>query len=63
MAKRHKLREAERLEGDLHRVIPKLVNQGGQALAAQVLKVSQATISTWLKQNGYRKIERWEKTA
>ncbi len=63
MAKRYKLREVERLEGDLHEVIPKLVNQGGQSFAALVLKVSQATISTWLKDNGYRKIERWEKSA
>jgi hypothetical protein len=63
MAKRYKLREVERLEGDLHEVIPKLVNQGGQAFAAIVLKVSQATISTWLKSNGYRKIERWEKAS
>lgn len=63
MAKRHKLREVARLEGDLHAVIPNLVNQGGQALAAQVLKVSQATISNWLKSNGYKKVERWEKGA
>jgi hypothetical protein len=63
MATRYKLREVERLEGDLNEVIPKLVNQGGQAFAAIVLKVSQATISTWLKTNGYKKVERWEKSA
>lgn len=53
MAKRHRLREVEKLVGDLHGVIPVLVNQHGQAEAARRLGVSQGTISRWLRVNGY----------
>ena len=41
--------------GDLHRVIPRLVNEGGQLKAAKVLGLSPATINKWLKDNGYQK--------
>ena len=53
MAKRFRLRELEQEHGDLHKVIPPLVNQHGQAEAARILGVSAATISIWLRDNGY----------
>lgn len=58
MAKPYKLRDLESQYGDLHKVIPKLVNQGGQQFAAFQLGVSISTVSTWLKDNGYiQKVE------
>lgn len=54
MAKRFVLRELEAEYGDLHQVIPKLVNEAGQAYAAHQLNTSQFTISKWLKDNGYK---------
>lgn len=53
MARRFKLKELEATKGDLHKVIPPLVNQIGQAGAAEELGVSQFTISRWLRDNGY----------
>jgi hypothetical protein len=53
MAKPNKLRELEQKHGDLHKVIPHLVNEHDQRKAAEILGVSTATISTWLKNNGY----------
>lgn len=61
MAKRNKLLELEQKHGNLDRVIPPLVNRGGQALAAERLGTSQATISNWLKDHGYIKTEFWQK--
>lgn len=55
MAKRYKLRELEQKHGDLHKVIPPLVNTSGQGKTAQALETTQATISNWLKANHYRK--------
>jgi len=42
-------------------VIPPLVNIGGQKHAAEVLGVSQATISKWLENNGYVPVTRYER--
>lgn len=42
-------------------IIPPLVNRGGQALAAEKLGVSQATISKWLKDHGYVARTSWMK--
>lgn len=56
MATPYKLREVEEKLGDLHKVIPPLVNQHGQAEAGRQLGLSQNTISRWLKENGYRPI-------
>lgn len=54
MAKPHRLREIEQEHGELEQVIPKLVNKlGSQKAAADKLGLSQATISTWLRDNGY----------
>lgn len=61
MAKRFKLRDLEKERGDLHKIIPSLVNQGGQNLAANNLNVSAATIGKWLKDNGYKQIVRYER--
>lgn len=59
MAKPNRLRELEAAHGNLHDVIPDLVNQKGQAGAAAALGVSGATISTWLKDNGYKQVIRY----
>lgn len=59
MARRYRLREIENKYGDLHRVIPDLVNKQGQAETARELDVTQATISIWLKENGYKRIVQW----
>lgn len=53
MATKDKLKGLERERGDLHAVIPPLVNAVGQNEAARILKVSQSTISNWLRNNGY----------
>jgi len=65
MAKRNKLLEIERSQGDLHQVIPPLINDnnGLQSAAARSLGVTQSTISNWLRKNGYRPIVRWEREA
>jgi hypothetical protein len=61
MAKRFKLRELEKKHGDLHKVIPPLVNENGQDEAARTLETTQATISNWLRANGYVKRATWER--
>ena len=61
MARPYKLRELERNVGNLHEVIPSMVNLHGQAEAARRLGVSQFTISRWLKDNGYVQKVRYEK--
>lgn len=61
MAKPHKLKELERVHGDLHAVIPQLVNCGGQAHAAYQLGTTVKTISTWLSMNGYAQVIRYER--
>lgn len=61
MAKRDVLQELEKVYGDLNKIIPPLVNEGGQELAARQLNTTQATISNWLKHNGYMKKTEWVK--
>lgn len=61
MAKRYVLRELEQKHGDLTKVIPPLVIAHGQAEAARQLETSQATISTWLKANGFKPRKTWER--
>ena len=61
MARRNKIPELEKAHGDLNQVIPDLVNIGGQHHAAEVLGVAQATISRWLKDNGYSPKITWIK--
>lgn len=39
--------------GDLHQVIPHMVNELGQLKASQKLGTSVATINRWLKENHY----------
>lgn len=63
MAKPYRIKELEGEYGDLHQIIPKLVNQGGQKLAAQQLGISQNTVSNWLKDNGYEVQTVWTLTA
>lgn len=64
MAKPHQLKEVERMRGKpLDQDIPALVNERGQLHAALVLGVSQATISGWLKSNGFKKTVKWEKVS
>lgn len=61
MARPGKLTKLQERHGDLHAVIPPRVNERGQAEAARELGVSAATISTWLKDNGYRMVIRYER--
>ena len=61
MAKRYRIPELEKEYGDLHKIIPPLVNEGGQAYAAFQLDTTQATISRWLRDNGYAPKTTYEK--
>jgi len=61
MAKKDRLKELEVQKGNLERLIPPLVNRGGQKLAAEKLGVSQATISKWLKDHRYVASTIWQK--
>ena len=61
MATPNKLRKLEQEKGDLHKVIPPAVNKLGQKDAAEELHLSTATISTWLKDNGYVFVGEWRK--
>ena len=61
MARRDVLKDLEAHHGDLHKVIPPLVNQGGQKFAAFQLNTTQSTISLWLKNNGYTQKIEWVK--
>lgn len=61
MAKRYRLRELEAAHGDLDKVIPELVNRGGQKLAATTLNTTSATISRWLRTKGYTLRAQWVK--
>lgn len=56
-----KVRLLEKEHGDLSRIIPELVNESGQLGAAQRLGVSTATISRWLRRNGYQLVMKWER--
>jgi hypothetical protein len=62
MAKRFVLRDLEAKHGDLHKVIPQLVNRYGQLETALRLGTTQATISGWLKSNGYVFKGEWTRT-
>jgi len=55
------LKNLERDHGNLEKVIPPLVNSVGQREAARQLKISPATVSTWLKKNKFRPRIIWEK--
>lgn len=48
-----RLAALEQKRGDLHQVIPRLVNAHGQAETARRLGVSVSTINNWLMRNGY----------
>ena len=61
MARRNRLLEIEREHGDLHQIIPPLVNEDGQARAANELHVTQATICNWLREHHYHRITRYER--
>lgn len=62
MGRKNSLEQIEKEKGKpLDRIIPLLVNRGGQVLAAEKLGVSQATISKWLKDHGYESITIWQK--
>lgn len=55
MAKRNRLLEVEQERGEpMDQLIPQLLNRlGSQKAVADELGLSQATISEWLKENGY----------
>jgi hypothetical protein len=51
-----RIKEIERVHGDLTKVIPDLVNIHGQGKAGEILGTCASTISRWLKENHYRKV-------
>ena len=62
MARSHRIQEVEKERGQpLEEIIPSLVNIGGQRHAADALGLSQATISNWLRDNGYKPIIQYVK--
>lgn len=64
MAKRYRMREVEQERGKaLIELIPELLNkhEGRQAGVAAELGVTQASISGWLKANGFRQVVKWER--
>ena len=57
MAKgKYKDKSLEAIHGDLHGLIPTMVNKYGQVYTAQSLGVSQYFISDWLRRNGYLRV-------
>lgn len=64
MAKRFRLRELEQeWDEPLNNLIPRLLAQhkGQQTVVARELGVSQASVSGWLRKNGYRQVVSWQK--
>lgn len=57
----NKLQKIAEQGKDLHKLIPKMVNEKGQEFAAEALGVKQPTISKWLKDNGYVLRTEWVK--
>jgi len=57
------IKKLEQERGNLHAVIPQMVEQYGQIRAGQMLGVSAATISKWLISNGYRRRVKYERIA
>jgi hypothetical protein len=55
----YKEKELTEKHGDLHKVIPVLVNQHGQHGASQQLGVTQSFISYWLRKNDYMLVRKW----
>ncbi len=62
MAPPSKSRVLEEKYGDLHKVIPKLVNELGQKGAADALGTSQSFISMWLSANHYEQFIEYRQT-
>lgn len=52
----YRINELEKEHGDLHALIPEMVNKHGVTKTAAALSISAATISRWLKTNGYKQI-------
>lgn len=61
MAKPNRLKELSAEHGDLEALIVPIVNEAGQGEAARRLKISTATISTFLKKQGYVQVVRYVK--
>lgn len=53
MAKPNRLKELEATHGDLEALIVPIVNKAGQGEAARIFNISQATVSTYLRDKGY----------
>lgn len=56
-----KVKKLEAKHGNLDEVIPALVNDLGQKEAGERLGVSESTINTWLKKNGYKRVTQYIK--
>lgn len=64
MAKRFRIRALKELYPDFEARLVHVVNQygeEGQKVAADIFGISQPTVSSYLKANGYRRIIRYEK--
>ena len=57
------IRKLEQERGDLHAVIPPLVEQYGQIRAGRILGISASTVNKWLKDHGYRRRVKYERIA
>lgn len=60
MARPNKLKELE-TTADFEGLLVKTVNNHGQVEAAKQLKVSQSSISRWLKEQGYTQVVQYVK--
>lgn len=54
-----KILNLEKEHGNLHEFIPTMVNKHGQGKAAEIMGVCAATLSKWLKKNGYQEKRIW----
>lgn len=59
MARKGKITQLKAKFGDLHSVIPRMVEQFGQEEAGKKLGLSETTVNHWLRDNGYKKVIRY----
>ena len=59
MGTKNKVKNLQTSMGNLHEVIPPLVESLGQKGAGKKLGVSESTINQWLKEHGYKRVTRY----
>jgi hypothetical protein len=57
--KPYRISKVEAAHGNLHSVIPKLVNETSLDSAARQLGISSATVCRWLQNNGYERVTQY----